>query len=319
MKHESKDPFIHKHGYSFLFKDPEFLKRLIRDFVDKDFYNQLNFKESEPLIEKSYLTDEYREFSEDLVYKIKLQDREAYIYILMEFQSSPDRYMSLRLLNYVVLFYLDYIRDYKSLHNQSPGILPPVFPLLLYNGNKPWNVPDNVKDLIEQHDFLHTFYPDFSYFKIIERNFSEQHLKDIGSIISTIFLMERCGKNELRNIEESFRDVLEKEDIHVVSLFTVWLKHLLLHERLDERAYIEAMGIKNKKESKSMLVESIHKWEQELREKGREEGIEEERKVQEEKRYKEKIELVKKGKRVGLSTKILAEMTGLSEDDVNKL
>jgi hypothetical protein len=32
--------------------------------------------------------------------------------------------------------------------------LPPVFPILLYNGDKPWNATDSIQNLIENHDFL---------------------------------------------------------------------------------------------------------------------------------------------------------------------
>lgn len=267
-----KDHFIHKHGYGFLFKDPEYMKRLIRDFVDKNFYNQLDFKNCEPLIEKTYITEEYREFSEDLVYKIKLRGKDAYIFILVEFQSEPDKFISVRILNYVTLFYLDYIKEYKAANERVPDLLPPVLPILMYNGNKPWNYPFNVKDVIEDDEFLRRFYPDFSYFKIIARDFSIEDLKQIGSIVSSIFLVERFGKEELDEISENLKDVLETEDLHVLKLFVVWMKHLLFNKRLDERAYIEAMNIRNKKETKSMLVETIHKWRQELENIGMKKG-----------------------------------------------
>ncbi len=83
-------------------------------------------------------------------------------------------------------------------------------------------------------------------------------MREIGSIVSSVFLVERFGKEELEKISESLKDVLEKEDLHVLRLFVVWLKHLLLNERLDEEALREAMNIRNKKETKSMLVDTIH-------------------------------------------------------------
>ncbi len=206
---KTKDHFIHKHGYGFLFKNPEYMKRLIKDFVDEDFYRQLDFKNCEPLIEKTYITEEYKEFSEDLIYRIKLRGRDAYIFILVEFQSEPDRFISVRILNYVSLFYLDHIKEFKAANGHIPEFLPPVLPILLYNGNKPWNSPLNVKDVIEDHEFLRQFYPDFTYFKIIERDFSTDELRKIGTAVSSVFLVERFGKEELGKISESLKDVLE--------------------------------------------------------------------------------------------------------------
>ncbi len=43
---------------------------------------------------------------------------------------------------------------------------------------------------------------------------------------------------------------------------------MLVNERLDEGAYFEAMHIKNRKEVKSMLVETIHNWAEDLRNEG---------------------------------------------------
>ncbi len=48
----------------------------------------------------------------------------------------------------------------------------------------------------------------------------------------------------------------------------IWLKHLLFNKRLDEQALREAMNIRNKKETKSMLVDTIHTWGEELRSEG---------------------------------------------------
>ncbi len=44
---------------------------------------------------------------------------------------------------------------------------------------------------------------------------------------------------------------------------------MILIKRLEERAFYEAMNIKNKMETKSMLVETIHKWGEEIRNEGK--------------------------------------------------
>jgi hypothetical protein len=49
----------------------------------------------------------------------------------MEFQSQPDPWMAMRMLVYVGLLYQELI---KSKHFTDRGKLPPVFPLVLYNG-----------------------------------------------------------------------------------------------------------------------------------------------------------------------------------------
>lgn len=55
----------------------------------------------------------------------------VYIFLLMEFQSTVDRFMALRFLRYICEFY-------QSLDTGTLKRLPAVFPLLLYNGDGKW-------------------------------------------------------------------------------------------------------------------------------------------------------------------------------------
>ena len=54
-----------------------------------------------------------------------------YVYLLLEFQSTVDRFMAVRILSYVGLLYQDLIRSGQL---TASGQLPPVLPLVLYNG-----------------------------------------------------------------------------------------------------------------------------------------------------------------------------------------
>ncbi len=65
--------------------------------------------------------------------------------MLIEFQSGVDRYMALRILVYVGLLYQDLLRRGETL---ADGRLPPVLPIVLYNGSARWSAADDVGDLI---------------------------------------------------------------------------------------------------------------------------------------------------------------------------
>ncbi|MBF9018013.1 MULTISPECIES: Rpn family recombination-promoting nuclease/putative transposase [unclassified Oceanispirochaeta] len=54
------------------------------------------------------------------------------MFSVLEFQSSPDKRIPVRLFSYLFLFYEQLIK-----HSQK-GKLPAVFPMVLYNGEKPW-------------------------------------------------------------------------------------------------------------------------------------------------------------------------------------
>ena len=82
------------------------------------------------------------------MWRVRLQgQREAWLYLLamLEFQSTDDRYMAVRILVYTGLLYQDLIRRGAL---GPDGRLPPVLPIVLYNGRNRWSAPVEVGDLI---------------------------------------------------------------------------------------------------------------------------------------------------------------------------
>ena len=78
----------------------------------------------------------------DMLYHIKLKDaRDAYIYLLVEGQSTVDPLMPWRIINYTCQ-----IIDHHLLTTKSK-VLPVVVPLVIYTGAKPYNKSLSVFDL----------------------------------------------------------------------------------------------------------------------------------------------------------------------------
>ena len=65
--------------------------------------------------------------------------------VLLEFQSRIDARMALRILTYTGLIHQELVRN-KAL--PEGGLLPPVLPVVLYNGDDPWNAVMDVRELI---------------------------------------------------------------------------------------------------------------------------------------------------------------------------
>ena len=72
--------------------------------------------------------------------------RREYLLILLEFQSEDDPWMALRIHTYTGLLYQELVR------NEAPGIadgrLPPVLPVVLYNGTEPWTAARRMSGLV---------------------------------------------------------------------------------------------------------------------------------------------------------------------------
>lgn len=91
----------------------------------------------------SYIDPALAQSASDLLYEVKLrQGGSALVYVLFEHQSSPDERMALRLFFYTARIWERWIAE-----NPRVNRLPPVLPLVLYHGDRPWSVGLELSDL----------------------------------------------------------------------------------------------------------------------------------------------------------------------------
>jgi len=79
---------IDDRGYSVLFANREIFRQLIISFVHLPWVKHLDFSKCE-LMKDSFVSRRYKRSFSDLVYKIKLHERDFYIVVLLEFKSQP--------------------------------------------------------------------------------------------------------------------------------------------------------------------------------------------------------------------------------------
>jgi predicted transposase/invertase (TIGR01784 family) len=227
---------------------------------------------------------------------------------LISLRSTVDHFMALRMLRYILEFY-------SSLRKQDPKlrILPPVFPILLYNGEARWTAPENFADLIDNRISL-DFIPQFRYFKIAENEFRKEELVSLKNLIGALFLVETADPKELERIFKQLGALLEQEQPEVYQAFLSWLYNFFSKPVPDwVRAQLDA------KEAPTMLATNLKKWEQELIQQGLQQGI---FKGKQEGFYEDEkhkaLSTARKLKEKGLSIPEIAEVTGLSIEEVEK-
>lgn len=175
---------VHDRGYKKLFSNREIFRQLVTSFVHEPWVKDLDFSKCE-LLKDSFISAKYESTFSDLIYRVKLRKRDFYIIILLEFKAVPYRFVAIQILGYILDFYRHLIDSQKRLKK-----LPPVFPIMLYRGERRWTVPLNLSALIEGTDMLGKYALHFEYFPIFENAFSRKDLLKIGNIVSTLFLAE---------------------------------------------------------------------------------------------------------------------------------
>jgi predicted transposase YdaD len=94
----------------------------------------------------SVVDPELRETETDLLFSARLKDgRQVLFYVLLEHQSKVERWMALRLLNYVVR----QLEHWRREHPDST-LMPMILPLVLYHGPEgTWTAPRRVEELFD--------------------------------------------------------------------------------------------------------------------------------------------------------------------------
>ncbi len=120
----------HDQGYKQIFSHQKMVIDLIQGFIHEDWVAQLDFDSLEK-VSGSYVSDDLRDREDDLIWRIRFADQWLYLYLLLEFQSTVDHHMSLRIMVYIGLLYQDLIKTGQIKRDDK---LPPVLPLVLYKG-----------------------------------------------------------------------------------------------------------------------------------------------------------------------------------------
>ena len=105
-----KERLPHDPAYKQFFNNPEMVESLLRDFVPEDFVRELDFSSLEQC-SGSYVTDDLRERHDDIVWRLRWNGEFIYLYLLIEFQSSSDPWMAVRILAYTALLWQDLIKS----------------------------------------------------------------------------------------------------------------------------------------------------------------------------------------------------------------
>jgi len=265
----------HDAAYKGLFSHPEMVADLLRGFVPEPWVAQVDFSTLE-LVNGSYVSDDLRTREDDLVWRMRLHEDWVYVYLLLEFQSSIDPFMAVRLMTYVGLLYQDLIRR----RDLAPGMkLPPVVPLVLYNGMARWHTPFDVADLIWAGPVgLSVYRPQLRYLLIDEGALDAEALPATRNLAAALFRLEHSREpDDVRRVVESLIQWLAApEQTSLRRAFTVWLGRVLLPARLRG---IEVPAVAELKEVRSMLAERVIEWTRDWKQQGielgRQEGLRE--------------------------------------------
>ena len=168
----------------------------------------------------------------DVVFKINFKGNDVYIIIILEIQSTIDYFMSSRITTYMSLFIEHLIKSGKV----KPGqLLPPILPIVFYDGTKTWNAKNKLQDLFlklpSEYKELEAFIPKVEYYLIdLSTMDKNQLLPKENSLLSQMALIEIDDDIVQNHVNYLKVAQSQKDNPRNLSIFRIWFKILMEHK-----------------------------------------------------------------------------------------
>lgn len=259
----------HDHGYKRLFSHPEMVRNLLVGFVRQDWIGEIDFGTLEKY-PTEFIDDRLDERRSDVIWQMRWGTDWLYVYLLLEFQSGVHPFMAARLFNYVNLLYQG------LLHNRQLGRrrrLPPVLPVVLYNGKRRWTAARELAELIDSGPAaLEPYRPRLRYLLIDESAYADADLATMRNLVAALFRLENShDPQRVQAVLVALADWLrDPEQIEVRRSFLIWLKRVFFKARLPD---VELPELNDLEEVRAMLSENLREWSENWKRQGLQQGL----------------------------------------------
>ena len=291
MQHDA----IHKLLCSF----PRVIADILRGYLGGNLVGRLDFHTLQQ-VSAERVTQALKRRLNDSVWRVRCDDGTwVWVYLVLEFQSSPDPRMALRMLGYVAALY----EELERLEEFRGGKVPAVLAVVLYNGDREWVGALDTRERIAlaPGSDVEEMLPRMR-FPVIDERRAGRRAAELGNVAGLMFqlwnlssleeLAELVGRLRRwlggageRSLREAFETVLEEQVIPAyfeegsemrgargLSIIENMLRGNVVpfavqYERRGQRKGLE----KGREEG---LEKGLEKGREEGLEKGREEGLE---------------------------------------------
>ena len=290
----------------------------LRAYLPRRVVKRIDFSTLE-LTNGSFIDEYCRQYYTDLVYACKIDKRDGYI--ILEIQSTPDPLMAFRIHSYVV----DLLKTYLKQHPNAKK-LPSVIGLCVYHGKKsPYPYSTYIYDCFEVPELVRRSRV-FQEFQLIDlTTISEKEMTSHGTaclmemllkqshtrdFVKAINILTDSPEHILKDLKNEYFNQAAQYMGNVGNPIIVKKALDLLSNALPEKkeiimTYAQQLRKESKQEGMQLgRQEGMQLGRQEGMQLGRQEGIK---------------EIVKNMLKQACGTELIAQVTGLSEEEINKL
>ena len=287
----------------------DFLRlHLDKDIVAKCDLNTLTIESG------SYIEDDLKKLASDIVYKVDLVDSTscAYVYMLIEHQSRPEKLMPIRILRYQLSILQKHIDE-----NKVEGDLPLVVPMVFYNGKaSPYPYATDIKELFADREIIDKL--PLGNFGLVDLTvMSNEEILEHGKLALLEMVMKHIHVRDFKQAVESIYKAVYISYVSEInkSLFDSVLSYLMKAREEQELQPLFAQIIESINDYKDDVMSYEETLIQRGLERGRNEGME--RGIQEGELKTQKM--VKELLKSGVDEAIVAKASHLTKQQLEEI
>jgi hypothetical protein len=138
------------------------------------------------------------------------------------------------------------------------GRLPPILPIVLYNGSQKWTAPTNISELIPVvPGLVSQFTPSLHYLLIDENNYTDSELASLHNLVAAVFRLEHASSpsavSELTNLLADW--LSDRPDLR--RMFALWIRATLMRK---QEYGIVMPQVDDLQEIRVMLADKVEEW-----------------------------------------------------------
>jgi len=203
----------------YLMEAPENLRGIFR-VLDEPLGDRLDFTRMEPM-PTNLIPANLRSRNADLLVRVPFLSQESaetpevFVFVLAEHQSEPDDLAMFWLLEEMVIAWSKQLRRRRKDKTKDRHPLSPIIPILLYTGDRPWNIPDSLDSIMAFPELFRPFVPRFSFLSLNVPGASQEALANhpIGAVLEALS-KGNASESELQAVLLTACDGLEELKQH---------------------------------------------------------------------------------------------------------
>lgn len=256
----------------------------------------------------SFIEEDLRAYYSDVLYSLKAEQGDGYIYALIEHQSSPDKHMGFRMMRYAIAA----MQRHLDAGNDK---LPLVIPILFYHGQvTPYPYPMSWLQEFSEPELAEQLYSnDFPLVDVTV--ISDDEIMTHRRMAILELLQKHVRQRDLAELMEQLVTLLLAGYTNNEQLTSLMNYMLQVGDTAAPENFIRELA-RRSPQHEEVLMTIAQKLEQKGIEKGRQEGRLEGR---QEGVFEGKLEVARSMLASGLDRTMVMKMTGLSADDLAQI